>query len=55
MKDVFSNGETTELSGKCIVSLAEGGIIHTSVTNRGPLHMFLLCSLQTELCLTPLP
>lgn len=27
MKDVFANGETTELSGKCIVNLAKGGII----------------------------
>lgn len=26
-KDVFANGETTELSGKCIVNLAKGGII----------------------------
>lgn len=55
MKDVFSNGETTELSGKCIVSLAEGGIKHTVVTNTGPLHMFLSCSLQTKPCFTPLP
>lgn len=27
LKSLFANGETTELSGKCIVNLAKGGIL----------------------------